>query len=722
MIALRTVVCASFGSYIGTATGDVGRAVPSLRTGTGYDRPHDHAGVEDRRGLRRHGRDAVPRPSAAAGARLRPRAASGPHRLRDLRDAVAGARQRHSGLPRAERRCARGGLLDDAGRGEHEGRLPRRGARRRQRPRPRLVGRHDRSRQGVRHRPVLRRQHEPARRLPRHDGTVVHEPGDGPALRVRLSGDHRRRHGAGRARAPGRARDHAAGRRRRRLARRHAGARVGRAVRRSRSTRSFRSRARTRSSRRASPGMRSRATPSPPIRTGRAATTTAPAARRRRAWAWRAWSDTSPICPPRRSTTSSDGGCSSRDDIRYTLTEPEFEVESYLRHQADTFVKRFDANTYLYTSRALSYFDLARQYGGGRLAHALRNVSAQNAAHRVQLRLALSAVGLRGAGGRASRRRQGGRAPRDRRAVRTRLLSVGGGAPDSYDSGVPRALGVGAASMEESRQLRIRNPSGARRAAPGPEYRRARGADLSDDELRVRGSRIGGRVLQPAGVREHLLAHHEPDGGRVRGAHGQPRRRLRRRRVRQRDRGAGGGAVHAAVARRPRRVVVGAVRRDGQSVQAPAAQDVGGADVGRSRRSRRVEGGRPRQHQGVLRRDDRQPRRQRARHRGDRGHCARPRAAADRRQHVRDAVSLPPDRVGRGHRPALGDEVHRRPRHEHRRRGRRLGAVQLVERPLSGRRRSVAGLSRAPVPRDVRHLRLSDEAAGRDAARSRRVP
>ena len=29
------------------------------------------------------------------------------------------------------------------------------------------------------------------------------------------------------------------------------------------------------------------------------------------------------------------------------------------------FVKRFDANTYLYTSRALSYFDLARQYGGG---------------------------------------------------------------------------------------------------------------------------------------------------------------------------------------------------------------------------------------------------------------------------------------------------------------------------------------------------------------------
>jgi homoserine O-acetyltransferase len=65
------------------------------------------------------------------------------------------------------------------------------------------------------------------------------------------------------------------------------------------------------------------------------------------------------------------------DDIRYRLTEPEFEVENYLRHQADNFVKRFDANTYLYMSRALSYFDLARQYGSGQLASALRNVSAR---------------------------------------------------------------------------------------------------------------------------------------------------------------------------------------------------------------------------------------------------------------------------------------------------------------------------------------------------------
>jgi homoserine O-acetyltransferase len=65
------------------------------------------------------------------------------------------------------------------------------------------------------------------------------------------------------------------------------------------------------------------------------------------------------------------------DDIRYTLTDPEFEIENYLRHQAETFVRRFDANTYLYMSRALTYFDLARQYGAGRLVDALRNVSAR---------------------------------------------------------------------------------------------------------------------------------------------------------------------------------------------------------------------------------------------------------------------------------------------------------------------------------------------------------
>src|SRR5579871_331065 len=66
-----------------------------------------------------------------------------------------------------------------------------------------------------------------------------------------------------------------------------------------------------------------------------------------------------------------------RDRYSFTVTEPDFAVESYLRHQANTFAGRFDANSYLYISRALTYFDLARDHGAGSLERALADVSAQ---------------------------------------------------------------------------------------------------------------------------------------------------------------------------------------------------------------------------------------------------------------------------------------------------------------------------------------------------------
>ncbi len=52
-----------------------------------------------------------------------------------------------------------------------------------------------------------------------------------------------------------------------------------------------------------------------------------------------------------------------RDAFTYGF-DADFEVESYLRHQGITFVDRFDANCYLYITRAMDYFDLAADYGG----------------------------------------------------------------------------------------------------------------------------------------------------------------------------------------------------------------------------------------------------------------------------------------------------------------------------------------------------------------------
>ncbi len=171
----------------------------------------------------------------------------------------------------------------------------------------------------------------------------------------------------------------------------------------------------------------------------------------------------------------------------------------------------------------------------------------------------------------------------------------------------------------------------------------------------------------------------QPDYRRVRAAHGVAGRRHRRLGAQQRATGHRRGAVQPGSRRRPYCGRGGALRRNHHFAR-PDLQTAGHRrDVRRCYRSEKHRRRHSAEHPRGIHRDGGESEERRARLPGDRRSESRPGRAGRVRQHGADARAVSPFRARHRHYRLQRDEVHRRPRHEHRRGDRRQRPLRLDE-------------------------------------------
>ena len=132
--------------------------------------------------------------------------------------------------------------------------------------------------------------------------------------------------------------------------------------------------------------------------------------------------------------------------------DADFQVESYLRYQGSSFVERFDANSYLYLTRAMDYFDIAADHGGV-LAKAFTGIKTRFCVVSFTSRLAVPDLGIAGAGACAQRLERAGVVRRNRDRSRPRCLPARRAGVLRHRPRLPAIRGQGA----RTRQVQVAN-------------------------------------------------------------------------------------------------------------------------------------------------------------------------------------------------------------------------------------------------------------------------